>query len=274
LDFTLDYHLTEIQEILYNFCTQTSHKKRGEPDPAMHQSSFFCPRCQQMKLFQRPEMNHTPHILAAVFLCGLWLPVWAIISATYNPLWRCSFCGFTDKTEYLADPHRRQREGIAAAEAAQMRAQIRKDREGSTIQERIAYFISDYRTPLVFVGVIAGMIGIFGIAVSLFAPGPSGNSTPRPANGPSPLTSQERSDLASREVFTATARGRYVKEYPQLMLTTSGPKGETLFISHPKIDKKFVDKFRKMENVAELKKLGFKDALITGIDMAEWRINF
>lgn len=27
-------------------------------------------------------INHVAHLLASVFLCGLWLPVWAIISAT------------------------------------------------------------------------------------------------------------------------------------------------------------------------------------------------
>lgn len=71
-----------------------------------------------MKLFQQEEMSHTPHIIAAIFLCGIWLPVWAIIAATYDPPWHCSFCGFSDATAYLADPHRRHREWTANAAIA------------------------------------------------------------------------------------------------------------------------------------------------------------
>lgn len=59
----------------------------------MQQASLFCLKCQEQKLFQRPQMSHTPHILASVFLCGLWLPVWLILAATFNPPWRCSVCG-------------------------------------------------------------------------------------------------------------------------------------------------------------------------------------
>jgi hypothetical protein len=29
--------------------------------------------------------NHVAHLLATIFLCGLWLPIWAIIAATNQP---------------------------------------------------------------------------------------------------------------------------------------------------------------------------------------------
>lgn len=90
----------------------------------MRQASFYCPQCQQMKLFQQEEMSHTPHIIAAIFLCGLWLPVWAIIAATYDPPWHCSFCGFSDAVAYLADPNRRQREWTANAAMVERAAHV------------------------------------------------------------------------------------------------------------------------------------------------------
>lgn len=77
---------------------------------AVQQAQFFCPQCRCLKLFTRHEMNHTPHILASVFLCGLWLPVWAIMAATYNPLYRCAVCGFGDRNKYLQNPNLRQSE--------------------------------------------------------------------------------------------------------------------------------------------------------------------
>lgn len=55
-------------------------------------------------------MSHTPHILASVFLCGLWLPIWILIAATYRPSWHCAFCGFTDEDKYLANPGLRETE--------------------------------------------------------------------------------------------------------------------------------------------------------------------
>jgi hypothetical protein len=60
----------------------------------MYQTSVFCPTCNQMRLYTAPEMNHTAHILASVFLCGLWLPVWIGAAALNNPIYRCQTCGF------------------------------------------------------------------------------------------------------------------------------------------------------------------------------------
>lgn len=88
----------------------------------MAQASFFCPQCNQMKLFVGEEMSHAAHILASVFLCGLWLPIWLIMAATYNPQYRCNNCGFTDAIKYLYDPTLRTRQAQAAAYNAQLRA--------------------------------------------------------------------------------------------------------------------------------------------------------
>lgn len=76
----------------------------------MKQASFHCPRCKQMKLFQQTDMSHTPHILASVFLCGLWLPIWVLTAMSYKPSWHCSFCGFNDEPKYLTSPGLRERE--------------------------------------------------------------------------------------------------------------------------------------------------------------------
>lgn len=82
----------------------------------MAQASYFCPQCSAQRLFTAQEMSHTPHILATVFLCGLWLPIWLLIAATYNPRFHCAQCGYTDSPKYLANPRLRQLEAQREAE--------------------------------------------------------------------------------------------------------------------------------------------------------------
>src|SRR5215213_5624549 len=79
----------------------------------MNQASFYCPHCKELRLFQSRPMNHTPHILAAVFLCGLWLPVWILTALTYQDIWRCAFCGYNDGVKYLQNSQLRQHEQIS-----------------------------------------------------------------------------------------------------------------------------------------------------------------
>ncbi|HEX9929313.1 MAG TPA: hypothetical protein VGB02_12315 [Pyrinomonadaceae bacterium] len=81
----------------------------------VQQASFFCPICQQQRLFTRQGMNHTPHIIASVFLCGLWLPIWALIALSYNAMFHCSQCGHSDAAQYLANPYLRQQKARQAA---------------------------------------------------------------------------------------------------------------------------------------------------------------
>src|SRR5215813_4533871 len=80
----------------------------------MNQASFFCSHCNQQRLFQSTPMNHTPHILAAVFLCGLWLPIWILLAIFHQDVWRCAFCGYCDAVKYLANPGLREHEQLAA----------------------------------------------------------------------------------------------------------------------------------------------------------------
>ena len=103
----------------------------------MNTASYFCPRCQQMKLYTQQTMSHTPHILATVFLCGLWLPVWILMAAADNQAWRCSFCGYSDKPRYLADPTLRAREQQIAAQRSEeyRRKQLAKGSQPTAIGE-------------------------------------------------------------------------------------------------------------------------------------------
>lgn len=68
----------------------------------MKQASFHCPRCKQHRLFQSEELNHVAHLIASIFLCGLWLPVWLILAVFERPIWRCSFCGSSPVTAKAA----------------------------------------------------------------------------------------------------------------------------------------------------------------------------
>jgi hypothetical protein len=54
---------------------------------------LFCDMCDEFVLAERDGFNHTPHLLMTLLCCGFWLPVWAILSLTYNTPFRCSHCG-------------------------------------------------------------------------------------------------------------------------------------------------------------------------------------
>ncbi len=77
-----------------------------------------------MKLFTASEMNHTPHILASVFLCGLWLPIWFILTVTESYTYHCNNCGYSAKTKYLRDPNLYQQEIDNKVRNAAKRAKI------------------------------------------------------------------------------------------------------------------------------------------------------
>jgi hypothetical protein len=55
------------------------------------QAHGYCATCCRHALFQRPSINHVLHLLISVFLLGVWLPVWLLISIA-RPGWRCVFC--------------------------------------------------------------------------------------------------------------------------------------------------------------------------------------
>ena len=62
------------------------------------QTQLGCNRCGEPTLHTcviRP-MNHTPHLIVSLLLCGFWLPVWILLAMVHNPRsdpWRCSRCG-------------------------------------------------------------------------------------------------------------------------------------------------------------------------------------
>jgi hypothetical protein len=122
----------------------------------MDQASFFCPRCQQFRLFQSKPMNHTPHILASIFLCGLYLPVWIILALIDQPAWVCAFCGYHDKTQYLEDPTLKQRETQIAQLKGLARSRRNEERKDWPMQRAT-----------VFVQVNAFAIALIGILVLL-----------------------------------------------------------------------------------------------------------
>gem|GEM_PF-4080329 len=90
-----------------------------------------------MRLFQSTPMNHTPHILASVFLCGLWLPVWIAIAISHTPTWRCAFCGYSNYTADLADPQRASRLA-AEAQANEAAREYRRETGTETLGDKIA----------------------------------------------------------------------------------------------------------------------------------------
>jgi hypothetical protein len=51
-----------------------------------------CRHCGRQTVFQRPAINHVAHVVASIFLCLLWLPVWFLVVFTQGP-WRCSQSG-------------------------------------------------------------------------------------------------------------------------------------------------------------------------------------
>jgi hypothetical protein len=61
----------------------------------MEQTQGYCPNCRVYVLATREGMNHVLHLLLSVFLCGLWLPMWVLLTivdgatATYQ----CGRCG-------------------------------------------------------------------------------------------------------------------------------------------------------------------------------------
>lgn len=53
----------------------------------------YCPDCGRNVLARARSINHVVHILAAVFLCGLWLPIWGLMCVFDAPHWLCNRCG-------------------------------------------------------------------------------------------------------------------------------------------------------------------------------------
>lgn len=65
----------------------------------MDQKSKFCSQCEKQTLWARPESNFFLHMLLTLVSCGLWLPIWILVSTGG---WRCQTCG-SDGLEHLSE---------------------------------------------------------------------------------------------------------------------------------------------------------------------------
>jgi hypothetical protein len=80
---------------------------------AQEHQGMHCVACGTRTMFVRDTYppNHVVHLLATIFLCGLWLPVWITIALWPVPCgpWLCTKCGGGVGTnpfihEYQAEP--------------------------------------------------------------------------------------------------------------------------------------------------------------------------
>lgn len=60
------------------------------------EARVFCPDCAVPVLARARAINHMLHVLLTIFLCGgWWLPIWAVLCVTHDPVWRCQRCGYS-----------------------------------------------------------------------------------------------------------------------------------------------------------------------------------
>lgn len=223
----------------------------------MNQASFYCPQCQQMKLFQSKPMNHVLHLLASVFLCGLWLPIWALSAMAYTPQWHCSSCGYYDGEEYLRQPGLRQATNLAAQQSARERQARIEARSEMTFGERIADLVDEYKVPLIAVGVIAGSVGLLMIvAVSM------DNARTQPTTAARSSTpTVEDAAAAQRQRVSNDVQSNLTKRFSDVsVLAASG----TVTIRSQRIDNRFAQEIAKPVNQihAQLKTAGFVDLIV------------
>lgn len=61
----------------------------------METKRAHCPDCDRTVRAERRPVNHVLHLLATVFLCGLWLPVWILVALGLGrEPYRCPECGY------------------------------------------------------------------------------------------------------------------------------------------------------------------------------------
>lgn len=173
-------------------------------------------------------MNHTAHILASVFLCGLWLPIWAIIAAAYDEPWRCSICGFSDQVKYLRDPYLRQREATENANRPQVATRTQAD-EPPKQYTRGAKLAQG-------VGIAAVvLIGIAGVG-SFFLP-----SLSTEQKFPIAETAPTLSETGKRQKAALSIQEQKRPRMNDLIVTADGFDGKTITYRSKMIDQKFVD---------------------------------
>lgn len=89
----------------------------------IQQASFYCPNCKQQKLFTRQGTSNLAHAVITLFLCGLWLPIWILISiGEGSKPYFCSNCGYANSPQNLANPLHAQQQAMAAQRRAELKA--------------------------------------------------------------------------------------------------------------------------------------------------------
>ena len=213
-------------------------------------------------------MNHTPHILASVFLCGLWLPMWLLIASTYNPPWHCQFCGYSAALKYLQNPRLYAQEQADAQRRYAIREQTRIDRTGSTLQEQIAYFISDHQTSVIIGGIIIGTVVVMTVYTSFVVKPAMQQAAVTPTPRPTVETPATRRKTIADELAT-----EYRPRFPDVVAYLQSGEPETLVISTTQITEAFVYDFKGSKNagyLAKLKDAGFKTVVIKNLSK-EWK---
>lgn len=91
-----------------------------------------------------------------------------------NQPWHCQFCGYSTAEKYLRDPQLFAREMEMAKERGRVKAQRRIVRQGSTIQERASYFVSDlledHQAKVIIGGIAIGTIIVLAAWASIVTP--------------------------------------------------------------------------------------------------------
>jgi hypothetical protein len=240
----------------------------------MDQASYYCPRCQQFRLFQSTPMNHTPHILASIFLCGLWLPIWIIMAISDTPAWVCAFCGYHDLTKYLADPALKQRDLEAGAQRRAEAARKKEERKDWPLPQMAAVFVRENLLIVIGIAVVLALV-VTGVVMIMNSAQEPTNYTLQTTSSYSPVSSddgrgQERVSLAG------TLEGELRMKFSDVTCTAEGTQTQQFVIASSKVDQKFADDFKKAANpiLLRLRKAGFKDVRIERtFTNQEWRFS-
>lgn len=131
---------------------------------AVQQASFFCPVCQQQRLFTaQNQVNQVFYLILTLFSCGLWAIVWLIQNLSYTPRFHCSQCGYSDSYKYLANPNLRSQEAQQKAARAAMQS-------SSPSSNSFAAWFSGLtnQSKIVMIGLaLFGVVFIIGIGVAV-----------------------------------------------------------------------------------------------------------
>ncbi|MEZ5423947.1 MAG: hypothetical protein R2682_12775 [Pyrinomonadaceae bacterium] len=126
---------------------------------SVQQASYYCPVCQQQRLFTRQEMNHVPHLLVTLFSCGLYFFVWLLIYATYSAKFHCSQCGFADPVVYVANPYLRSQEAQLNADRTEMQG------ESSGLSTWFSGLTRSSKLFIIGLGVVVGVLFVTVVGV-------------------------------------------------------------------------------------------------------------